>query len=406
MSCRSASGGDDVGPAGRLAELLWRLGELADQAAVERPVGEWLASVRDLVELCCSVDRDDEWQLESLWRELAAIEAGSGAPDHRDRVPLSFLDLRRLLADHLADAAGRPDFFRGGVTVSSMAPLRGVPYRVIVLVGVDQPAFAVGAPDGDDLAAAIPLIGDRDRRGESRQSLLEAVLAARERLVIIRDGHDVRTNHVVPPAVPVAELTDALCAMIEPDRRPGFRRNLELHHPRQPFAEAVFTPGGLIGQGSWGFDRAAYEGAVARRARVHGRHDFLSAPFPANDEPVIELSELHAFLKEPVPYFVRRRLGLRLPSRAEAPDPHLPLALAPLDKWSLGNRLLEWVLDGGSVEQWQLVEVRRGTLGPGVLGQATLAEVTGSVARVGADRGRSGRSARPRGAAPRRRPTR
>ncbi len=55
---------------------------------------------------------------------------------------------------------------------------------------------------------ADPHVGDRDPRTEDRQMLLDALLAATERLIITYTGNDERTNPPRPPAVPVGELLD------------------------------------------------------------------------------------------------------------------------------------------------------------------------------------------------------
>ena len=64
------------------------------------------------------------------------------------------MDVRRLLQDRLDREPGRPDFFRGGVTVTSMASLRWVPFRVVCVLGLDQDAAGSTAPDAADLVAA------------------------------------------------------------------------------------------------------------------------------------------------------------------------------------------------------------------------------------------------------------
>ena len=372
---------DDVVVAGRLADLLWQLGELAAQTAVPRPVGEWIELLRANVAALFRTDTDTEWQLESMLRLLGEIvESAEGAGGVS--VELDFVDLRRLLSDRLEAAPGRPDFFRGGITISSMTPLRWVPHRAVVLLGADQAAFGAGAVDGDDLAAAVPLLGDRDSRGESRQSLLEAVLAARDRLVLIRDGHDVRTNHEVPPAVAVAELRDVLVAMVEPSHREELARRLEVHHPRQPFDERCYTPGAILGSGAWSFDPTALRGAEARRDRRTSVEPFLDAPFERDDAEVIELAELQSFMKDPVKYFLQRRLGLRLPRREDGVSPLLPVGLDGLEQWNVGDRLLSARLAGVSVEDWCRVERRLGTLPPASLGDALVDSVVDDVEQL------------------------
>ncbi|MFN7148928.1 MAG: exodeoxyribonuclease V subunit gamma, partial [Microthrixaceae bacterium] len=141
-----ALGGDDTSLVGRLGELVWRLEQLSAQVDRPRALGDWLTLVRHAVDHLLAVDRDDAWQMDALTRLLAELEEEAAAEAATPQVPLDFVDLRRGLGERLGAAPGRADFFRGGITISSMTPLRGVPHRVIVLLGVDQPAFAVGAP--------------------------------------------------------------------------------------------------------------------------------------------------------------------------------------------------------------------------------------------------------------------
>ena len=170
---------DEVVLAGRLADLMWRLGELADQTVTARPVGAWIELLRAASSELFATPRDGEWQLEALWRVLAEIEELSSSAAGPSTTPLEFVDLRRLLADRLAGAPGRPDFFRGGITISSMTPLRWVPAPGRRACWAwTRAAFGAGSVDGDDLTAQNPLLGDRDARAESRQALLESVLAA------------------------------------------------------------------------------------------------------------------------------------------------------------------------------------------------------------------------------------
>jgi exodeoxyribonuclease V gamma subunit len=59
-----------------------------------------------------------------------------------------------------------------------------VPHRVVCLLGLDDAVFPRRAPrDGDDLALDDPHVGDRDPRAEDRQMLLDALMAATDRLV-------------------------------------------------------------------------------------------------------------------------------------------------------------------------------------------------------------------------------
>ena len=374
--------GDDVTTAGKLADLLHRLALLAEVAQVPRPLEAWLELVRQAATDLLAPARDQEWQRDALDRALgeAADDARTGGGE---ATPLTFVDLRRLLSERLVAGPGRADFLRGGITLTSAHPLRWVPHRVIVLLGLDQAALSGGSIDGDDLVAAQPLLGDPDPRGEGRLSVLEAVLAAEDQLLVLRDGHDVRTNQPVPRSVITSELRDAARGVVAEEATEAVDAWLEVHHPRQPYDERCLTPGGLPGTAArttpWSFDPAARDAAEARRSRAATAAPFLVAPLARPRPAVIDLADLHAFLKDPTRTFLTESLGLRLP-RDEDPLPsRLPVEVVALDEWKVGDRLLATLLDGGSTDDWAARERAIGTLPPGVLGDAKVADVVEKV---------------------------
>ena len=89
--------------------------------------------------------------------------------------------------------------------------MRSIPHRVVCLLGLDDGSFPRHIErDGDDLTSRNQKVGDRDVRSEDRQLLLDALLAARDHLVVTYSGRDERSNLPRPPAVPVGELLDVV----------------------------------------------------------------------------------------------------------------------------------------------------------------------------------------------------
>ena len=371
--------GADVETAGRLAEAMWQLSDLAAQSAVARPIGEWIERLRHVTGALLASSRGAEWQIEALHQIFADVIGAATIGGEPSPTLLTFTDIKRLLDERLDAMLGRPDFFRGGITVTSMTPLRWIPFRIVCLLGMDEWAFATLPAAGDDLAAGAPRIGDRDPRGEARQSLLEAVLAAEDNLLVIRDGRDVRTNQKVARAVVTAELFDAAAAMVEPDQREAFVSHLEINHPRQPFDDRCFEVGALAEGVPWGFDGNDVRGAEARRRRAIRTEPFLSAPLDARSAEVIELADLHQFLRNPAKAFLTQRLEARLPDSEEKVSLLLPMELRGLDEWQVGDRLLRARMAGVPVKSWQVVERTLGTLPPGSLAPNALAEVAAAV---------------------------
>ena len=95
-----------------------------------------------------------------------------------------------LLADAFRGRASRANFRTGTLTMCTMLPMRSVPHRVVCLLGADDGVFPRSVRlDGDDITERDPWVGDRDPRSEDRQLLLDALLAAEERLLVIYRRH-------------------------------------------------------------------------------------------------------------------------------------------------------------------------------------------------------------------------
>jgi exodeoxyribonuclease V gamma subunit len=372
--------GSDVAVAGALADIVARLANLADEASRDRPIGEWCELLVEAAEALFDPGLDGAWEWRWWRRILADVVDEAVVSDKPSEVALTSNDLRRVLDARLHGGTGRSAFFRGGVTFTSLQPLRWVPFRVVCLLGLDEGTLAATPVDGDDLTVLAPRPGDRDPRAEARQALLEAVLAAGDALVVTRTGRNVRTNHEVPPSVVVAELRDTVVGMLDAPAHDG-EALIERAHPRQAFDERNFRTGDGTGDGvsarPWSFDGQALAGAEARRARrqphVPGPQHFLAEPLPVHhDEEVIALADLKGFLTDPVKHFLRNRLRLRLPRDDEPVADDFALGLVELRGWAASDRLLRARIDGRTRHEWERHERALGTVPPGSLGDAAL----------------------------------
>ena len=143
----------------------------------------------------------------------SASWAGSSDDAARQGIELELRlpDVRALMGERLAGRPTRANFRTGTLTVCTMMPMRSVPHRVVCLLGLDDGVFPrAAAVDGDDVLARTPLTGERDLRSEDRQLMLDAIVAAREQLVVTYTGANETTGQPRPPAVPLGELLDAL----------------------------------------------------------------------------------------------------------------------------------------------------------------------------------------------------
>jgi len=361
---------------GRLAELIDRLTTVLDDLTGDRPLRSWLDTLGYGLDVLTDVAEADAWQLTQARRELGDVATGAG--DRADTAPLTLADVRALLADRLRGRPTRANFRTGTLTMCSMVPMRSVPHRVICLLGLDDGVFprTVGI-DGDDILARDPLVGERDRRSEDRQLLLDACLAAQDHLVMLYTGADERTGAERPPAVPLGEILDVIDAVaLSADGRPG-REHVVVRHPLQPFDGRNFEPGRLGRARSFSHDRGALAGAEAALRPRRPEPPLLAAPLPPDADPdgVVPLDRLVRFLEHPVRGFFTLRLGIGVPEEDEQLNDALHAELAPLDKWAVGDRWLHARLAGADRSAVEHAEWLRGSLPPGALGQALLSGV-------------------------------
>ncbi len=115
---------------------------------------------------------------------------------------LRLADVRDLLSALIAGRPTRANFRTGELTVCTMVPMRSVPHRVIVLLGIDAEVFprVQRIDGGDDVLGVEPLVGERNPRDEDRQCFLDAIGAAQDNLLVFYSGADPVSGRHIPPA--------------------------------------------------------------------------------------------------------------------------------------------------------------------------------------------------------------
>lgn len=371
----------DVDLVGRLAEFVDRLATVLGALRGPQPLSVWVDALVEGLSALTDTTPTDAWQAGQARAELADVVASAGP--QAATVDLDLPDVRGLLAERLRGRPSRANFRTGTLTVATLVPMRAVPHKVVCLLGCDDGVFPrAGAPDGDDVLARDPVVGERDPRGEDRQLLLDALCSATRHLVVVSSGADERTGADRPPSVPVGELCDAIDACVRTGTGTPASQALRARHPLQPFDRRNFTSGALLAAGPFSFDRAALRGAEAAAGPRTVTPLFGADPLPPPEDPpdgVVELDELVAFVEHPVRAFLRQRVRVLPPEENVEPDDALPVELDGLATWKIGDRLLADRLAGAAPQAVARAETLRGDLPPGGIGHRVLTEVGGQV---------------------------
>ncbi len=304
----------------------------------------WRERLLEAADLLGATDWDGAWQRPALIRDLERLlpEAPADQVLSIDEVEVVLEDLRRTRAT-------TTNHRTGDLTVCTLMPMRSVPHRVVCLVGMDDGRFPRNPlVDGDDLLGRLEAPGLRDAARQDRQLLLDALMAAEERLIVTFSGRDERTNAPLPPAVPIAELLEEIDDIASPDSE-GVRASnrVTLAHPLQPFNPINFMAGAIT-DGIWGFDRHMAAGA---RALTTAATELPGEEYAEWEPPdVIDLADLRAFLEHPVRSFVVTRMAVRYYDPDGLRDDRIPLELDALQKWGVGDALLKAELAGADRE--------------------------------------------------------
>lgn len=363
--------------AGQLATLLERLlawWALAGSAA--DPAG-WAQRFRQLLADFFAPQTDADRALLSaldsaLSSWLEACELG-GFDD-----PVELIVAQQAWLDIVQQPSVDSRFRAGGVTFCTLMPMRAIPFEVVCLLGMNDGDYPRRAMRSDFDLMALPgqlRPGDRARRDDDRQLMLEALLSARRMLYISWAGRSVRDNSEQPPSVLVSQLRDYLAAGWVGEGGELLAQRT-FHHPLQPFSRSYFSPDSTL-------RTYAREWRAAHLLRADDPASAVPAlaPFVADVEVPLTLSQLHGFVRHPAQAFFRHRLNVRFEKETELSFDEEAFGLQGLAGYSVIEQLQTQVV--ADVEAADAAAVDTAAAGAAAaVGLALEQRVAGHLARI------------------------
>lgn len=305
----------------------------------------WLA--RALESVFPRETAEEDWKVLRTAANTLADEIAKGLDD-AGRIPeVPFTLFFKVLESHIqnCNSSARPG---NGVTFTGIQQMRGLPWRIIVVVGLGEDSRFPGVTRTEefDLMSRHPRRGDRDSRSDNRNIFLDLLLAARDTLLI---SWSCGTNPVQPkePSVVAKELRDWIVsigteagpasAALRAERMKRLTRTL----PLTRFSTTAFEES----EGHWrSTDSRLLEAVkVARKenwAAAEPRFadnpiDFLSA----NDKRTVMLEALCDYWTAPERWFLRMHDIHPLRDNATTEMPFMP-DTSGLSIWSRRNEYL------------------------------------------------------------------
>ena len=338
-------GGLEATLAGSLAELVEALNHWFEQARGRATPALWAERGRALLQAFFDpVDERDRATVAALHDALRAwLEACATAGFEQ---PVDLAVAREAWLSSV-DAPGLGRRFRaGGVTFCTLLPMRAIPFEVVCLLGMNDGDYPRRGSRSDFDLMGRPghqRPGDRSRRDDDRQLMLEAVLSARRVLYVGWAGRSVRDNSEQPPSVLVSQLRDYLAA--------GWGSTVlgprTTEHPLQPFSHRYFEklePAATAADGPALFSHAQEWRAAHAEAACAAATAAAAAPPPAGEtgtEAPLTVATLATFLRNPVKDYFRRRLSVVFADEEAAVDDDEPFAVTGLGEYTLMQELVD-----------------------------------------------------------------
>jgi exodeoxyribonuclease V gamma subunit len=358
---------------------------------IDHTLSDWSTILCTVIERCVKPDSaqvQELTQIHGFIRQFGEIQTVVHFESS-----VSFDIVKRLLQDILDAQSGDQAFFNGGVTFCSMLPMRGIPFRVVCCIGMEDADFPrKSSATTWDLISSDPQPGDRNIEKEDRFLFLEALLSARDVFYVsfIKDPREKSSGH--RQSVLIDELLDyCMQAFTIGDNgvdSSKTKQNTEqgtvsdylvTRHHLQGFHPAYFD---ATDSRLFSYSKENLNAAVALISSPTTPRPMIEAPLspPENDSKAIEISDLIRFFSGPAAFLLTQRLGAYQGMKKTEIDELEPFDIQGLERYHLTNNLISSSLAGNSIDQYLKKEAFCGTLPHGSAGEYHSFNVTDEIA--------------------------
>jgi exodeoxyribonuclease V gamma subunit len=357
---------------GVLQQLIQRLWQLHERMQQNRPIAQWKQELQAWIRDWFSVEREQEPALQWLQEQLSSLDkmAILNEQSEGSTEPISAEVFIELINQHVLSKRHAVSRMAGCAVISSMVPMRGIPAKVVALVGLNEDTFPGSDPTNPfDAMQDDPRPGDRSRRLEDRQLFADAILSAQDRLLITYTGSDQRNDDTIPPSSLVTELIDVLNALSDEEYDDWITQ-----HPLHGFEGAdsnnqqTYLPA-LAEQNKQAFDgNRTKEQPMTPLVGLDRSIPWERWRTEGDSSIALTNQQLKRFYAQPIKYYCQQTLGIWLREEDQVEAEEEPYRIDSLSNYQIHNQLLERILLKPDGEIPARIYEQKGVLPHGVLG--------------------------------------
>lgn len=262
--------------------------------------------------------------LNEILLQLNAVEQSTSAELMSLEVILDWLENKKL------ECYSSQGFLRGYLTFCSMLPMRSIPFKIIVLMGMNEGDFPkVDRYPDFDLMGNHFRHGDRSRRSDDRYQFLELLLSAREKLIISYQGFSLNNQTEIPPSPILSEFLQVMKEFYQ-------LSEWVVQHRLHGFDRVYFSDNRQM----LNYSATDYDIACAMQAKDHKPVIWWQGYKAEDVTPVlVNTEDLINFFQHPQRFFLQKQLGLKLQDIVEFVDEHEPFKLHLLERYKIDQQI-------------------------------------------------------------------
>jgi len=223
---------------------------------------------------------------------------------------INFDVFKKILQGSLSEISANEKYLGYGITFCALVPMRSVPFKIVVLMGMNDGEFPrQDSQSSFDLMAKNSRRGDRSRRDEDRYLFLESILSAREKLIVSFCGQSIKDNTEMAPSILVSELLDTVAINSGIQAKSWITK-----HPLQAFSPNYFKQNSNKQKSLFSY-ASQYLNLQKndKNTNDNDKNRFITQNLPLLDESYKELSltDLIKFFKSPSRIFLKTRFGIQ-----------------------------------------------------------------------------------------------
>jgi exodeoxyribonuclease V gamma subunit len=339
LPCQSFEG-LDLEVLGKFAAFCHALFSSLKILTSQKTIEKWCGALKQISVSLMDRNSNNGEELTFLTQTIDQIQEDAQKAEFNEIV--SFDMIFSVIEQKLDLNISQGNFLAGNITFCNIMPMRSIPFKIVVLMGMDEKSFPRPAfTPGFNLIKKYPNPGDKIERDEDRYLFLETLLSARLKFICTYTGLSIQDNSKIPCAGVISELMDTMDQSFVLPEGIGYH----FFHPLHPFNEEYFNQAGSFF--SFSKDNCKIAKALCpKKFKTTKSENRLfvqpSSKKESKDSPLtITLDEIIRFFKNPVEGFMKEGLDIKIRDFDEQTRDREVFSISGLDQYILGSFLVE-----------------------------------------------------------------